>query len=158
MIGRYCAILLGLVVLGCASLLEPAVQPDGTPFPQRIDRPVEIQVPGQDAVVSITPGGGVSLRIEGDSELNLAAPIAFPVTGFPGYQVVVEPDGSVSLEGPPAPPAQPRETTVADVAIDPSAPLIEAGAAAAGNPMVGVLAVGALRALVGVFSRRKAKR
>ena len=156
MIGRYCAILLGLVVLGCG-LLEPAVQPDGTPFPQRIDEPVEIQVPGQNAVVSISPGGGVSLRVESGSELNLAAPIAFPVTGFPGYQVVVEPDGSVSLSGPPAPPAEPRETTVADVLIDASEPLVQAGAAATGNPMVGVLAVGALRALVGVFSRRKSK-
>ena len=154
MIGRYCAILLGLVVLGCG-ILEPAMQPDGTPFPQRIDEPVEIQVPGQDAVVSVSPGGGVSLRVESGSELNLTAPIAFPVTGFPGYQILVSPDGSVEVTGPPAPPAQPRETTVADVAIDASAPLIEAGAAAAGNPMVGVLAVGALRALVGVFSRRR---
>lgn len=146
---------LALAVASCASLLEPAVQPDGTPFADRIDQPVEIKVPGQDATVTIDPGGGVSLKVEGDAELALEAPISFPVSGFPGYQVVLQPDGSVSLAGPPGAPAEPRPTTVADVAVDVAAPFVVAGSALGGNPMLGTLAVGALRALVGVFASRK---
>lgn len=152
------ALAVACLAFSCAALLEPAVQPDGAPFPDRIDQPVEIQVPGQDAVVLIEPGGGLSLELRGGEPLALQAPISFPVSGFPGYSVTLSPDGSVALSGPPSEPSGPRGTTVADVALDVAEPFVVAGGAIGGNPMLGTAVIGALRVLIGALGARKAKK